>query len=59
MNVVWELTRFEKCRVVTVAMVPPNSSIIWFYEKELEEEKEKKEGRKQERKTGEGGKEEI
>lgn len=48
MNVVWELMIFEKYRVITVAVVPPNSSIMWFYEKELEEEKEKekKEGNK-------------
>lgn len=54
MNVVWELIKFEKHRVVTITMVPPNSNIVWFYEKELEENK--KEARKHGRR--EGGREE-
>lgn len=47
---VWELMNFEKYRVVTAAIVPPDSSIRCFYEREFEEEKEKK--WKQKRKTG-------
>lgn len=45
MNVVWEWMKSEKHRVVVITMVPPNSSITWFYEKELGEKKGNKGGR--------------
>ena len=37
MNIVWELTKSEKHSYEY--LTPPNPNIVWFYEKELEENK--------------------
>lgn len=37
MNIVWELIKFEKHSYEY--SIPPNPNIVWFYEKELEENK--------------------
>lgn len=51
MNVVWEWMKSEKHRIVVITMVPPNSSITWFYEKELGGKK-RQQGRKRQRERG-------